>query len=91
MKSGTQLQWRICWKEDGRVIEQESRGVDISQDKFLDESQQAEFQKQFEFDDHILALCCLAALNTWDKVEESGKRSESLAKIIQGKKKKDFH
>lgn len=38
-----------------------------------------------------MALCCLAALNVWDKVEESGKMSESLAKIIQGQKKKDFH
>lgn len=29
---------------------------------------------------------CLAALNAWDKVEESEKRSESFAKIVQGPK-----
>ena len=33
-----------------------------------------------------LALCHLAALNAWNKVEESGKRSESFSKITQGPK-----
>lgn len=31
-------------------------------------------------------LCHLATLNAWDKVEESGKKSESFTKIIQGPK-----
>ena len=52
----------------------------------LGEGQYAELQRPLEFDDHTLALCHLAALNARDKVEESGKRSESLTKIIQSPK-----
>lgn len=35
------------------------------------------------YDDHTLALCCTAALNAWDRIEEVGKRTESFAKVIQ--------
>lgn len=52
----------------------------------LGEGQYAELQRQLEFDDHILALHHLTALNVRDKVEQSGKRSESFTKIIQGPK-----
>lgn len=52
----------------------------------LGEGQYAELQRPLEFDDHTLALRHLAALNARDKVEESGKRSESLTKIIQSPK-----
>lgn len=48
------------------------------------EAQYADFQREFGFDDHTLTQCCLAALSSWDKVRESGKRSESFTKIIQG-------
>ena len=41
---------------------------------------------QCEFDDYALVLGSLAALNAWDKVEESGKGFESFTKIIQDPK-----
>lgn len=51
----------------------------------LGEGPYAELQRQLEFDDYkTLALCHLVALNAWNKVEESGERSESFTKIIQG-------
>ena len=62
------------------------RGVSFSQDKFLGLSQYAEVQRQLSFDDHALALCILAPLNIWDKVEELGKRSETFTRILQGQK-----
>ena len=50
----------------------------------LGEGPYAELQRQLEFDDYkTLALCHLVALNAWNKVEESGERSESFTKIIQ--------
>jgi len=49
--------------------------------------QYAEWQSQLEFNNHTLVLCYLVALHAWDKVEESGKRSESLIKIIWDPKK----
>lgn len=53
-----------------------ARGIGIFQDQFLGEDQYGDFQGQFGFDDDTLALCLyLEALNAWDKVEESGKRS----------------
>lgn len=36
-----------------------------------------------EYDNHTMTLCCLAALNVWYKVEESGKRLESFTKIYK--------
>ena len=71
-----------------RSIEQWNRvrAISISKDWFLGEDQYAESQRQLKFDDHTLVLCHLATLNAWDKVEESGKKSESFTKIIQGPK-----
>lgn len=43
-------------------------------------------QRQFEFNDHILTLCHLAALNAWEKFKVSGKKSGSFTKIIQDSK-----
>lgn len=39
---------------------------------------------QVDYDDTTLALCGRAALNAWDKVKETGKRSELLTDILQG-------
>lgn len=82
------LQWQASWKEEARVTEWliQARGINFSQDQLLGEGQYAELQRPLEFDDHTLALRHLAALNARDKVEESGKRSESLTKIIQSPK-----
>ena len=53
-----------------------TRDIDIPQDQILGEGQHADLQRQYEFNDPTLVLCCLAALNAWEKSEESGKRSE---------------
>lgn len=37
-------------------------------------------------DNNTLILCCIAALNAWNKVEELGKRIESFTKSIQDQK-----
>lgn len=47
----------------------------------------SDLQRQITFDDHILALCHIAALNACDRAKESGKRTESFTKITQGPKK----
>lgn len=87
MEAGLQLQWNIWWRAEVRAIEQQQgrvRGYEISQDQILGEGCYAEVEKQITFDDHTLALCCTAALNAWDKIQESGKRTEPFTKIIQG-------
>lgn len=38
--------------------------------------------ERIAFDDHTLALCLKSALNAWDKIEESRKRTEPFTKII---------
>lgn len=88
LEAGPQLQWQIWWKEEARAIEEQNRarGINISQDQLLGEGQYANLQRQLEFDDPILELCQLAALNAWDKVKEPGKSSESLSTIRQGPK-----
>ena len=66
--------------------------INISQYGLLGEGQCVDLQRQLEFnliEFNTLVLCHLSALNTCDKFEESGKRFESLAKIIQGLKE-DF-
>lgn len=49
--------------------------MEIFQEELLGEA-------QFRFDDHTLVLCHTTALNTWDRVEESGKRTELFTKVI---------
>lgn len=87
-ESGPQLQWKTWWRDEARTIEQQGRatGYEISQDQILDEGPYADVERQFTFDDHTLSLCCTAALNAWDKIQESGKRSEPFTKIVQGPK-----
>ena len=89
LEAHPQWQWLIWWEEEARALEKwnRPRSINISQDQFLGEGQQAELQRQLEFNDHTLVLSCLAALNAWDKVEESGKRFRSFIKIIQGLKR----
>lgn len=71
LEASPQLQWHKWWKLKARAIEQwnRDRGINISHDHFLGDGKYAEPQMQFEFDNHISALCYLAALNAWDKVE----------------------
>ena len=61
--------------------------MEISQDQLLCDGQYADLQREFRFDDHTLALCHTAALNAYDRPKESGKKTESFTKIIQGPKK----
>lgn len=83
MEAGPQLQWRTWWKEESTVIEQLNMtgNINISQDQLLGRGQSAELQRQLG--DQTLALCHLAVLHAWDKVEESERRSESLTNIMQ--------
>lgn len=62
------------------------RGMEISQDQLLNEGEHADLQRQFRFDDHILAICCTATLDAWDRDEESGKRTDSLLKLYKAPK-----
>ena len=54
--------------------------------QLLGQGQYADLERLFRFDDHTLVVCCIAALAASDSVEESGKRTESFTKIIQGAK-----
>lgn len=88
LEAGPRLQWQTCQKEEAKTIKQQNRtrGINIPQDQFLGEGQYAELQRQLEFDDHILALSDLAALNVWDKAEESGKRQSHILHLYKAKK-----
>lgn len=55
--------------------------MEIAQEHRQNEDQYADFQRQFRIDDHTLAQCHIAALNAWDRIEESGKRL--INEIIQ--------
>ena len=85
---GPQLQWSMWFREDAKIIEQwsKARGVKISQDQLLRETDYTAIENQFLLDGHILALCHAAALNAWDRIEEVRKKTESFTKIIQGPK-----
>ena len=60
--------------------------MEISQDQTLGEGQENDLKGQFRFDDYTLVLCHVASLSAWDRVEESGERTESFTKIIQSLK-----
>ena len=82
LETGPLLQWKTWWREETRVMEQWN-GAKISQEQFLGKGQYADLQRHLGFDDHILALCHLAALIAWNRIEESEKMSELFTKIIQ--------
>jgi hypothetical protein len=42
---------------------------------------------QIKYDEETLTLCCLADLNAWDKVEETGKGLKPFSQVMQGLKK----
>ena len=54
--------------------------------QILGEEDYATVERQPLYDGHTLALCHAAALNTWDRNEEVGKKIESFTKVIQGSK-----
>lgn len=82
LEADPQLQQKTWWREEARVLEQHGRArtMEIFQEGLLGEA-------QFRLDDHTLVLCHTAVLNAWDRVEESGKRTEQFTKVIQGPKK----
>lgn len=55
-----------------KAIEQRRRagGIETFQDQLQSEGRCANLHRQFRYDDHTLSLHCVAALNTWDVVEE---------------------
>lgn len=65
LKADSQLKWKTRRREEARFLEQWGRawGHDISQDQPLGEGQYADLQRKSIFDDNILDLCCIAALN----------------------------
>lgn len=81
LEPGPQLQWRACQKEETKAIEQfcKARGIEITQDHLLGEG-----ERQSIYDAHTLVLWHAASLNSWDRIEEVGKKIESLTKITQG-------
>lgn len=52
----------------------------------LGEGLHAEVQTQVEYDNATLVQCSMAALNAFDKVEETRKGSEPFSKIIKAAK-----
>ena len=85
LKPDSQLQWRIWFKEEAKTIKQRSRarGSEISQDQLLGEVVYDTIERQSPYDGHTVALCCVAALNAWEKTEKVGKKFESFTKFIQ--------
>lgn len=83
LECGPQFQWQAWWKEEARDIGEriQATGISISQDQLLGEGPYAEAEMQVEYDDTTLALCCKAALSAWDRVKDTGKRSELLTDI----------
>lgn len=41
---------------------------------------------QVKYDEETVTLCCLADLNAWEKVEETGKRLKPFSQVMQGPK-----
>lgn len=62
-----------------------ARGKEISQDQLLREGDHDNIDRQFLYGDHILVLCCMAALNNWDKINKEKKRS--LIKLYKAQQK----
>ena len=60
--------------------------MDISQEQLLRGEDYTTIERQFLYNDHILALSHTAALNGWDRIEEVGKMVESFTKNLQGQK-----
>ena len=60
--------------------------MEISQDQVLEEGDYINVQRQSLYDNHTLVLCCTAALNAWDGIEEVEKKIESFTMVIQSPK-----
>ena len=60
----------------------------ISQVQIVGEGNYATIEGQFLYDGHMLSLCHIAALNSWARIEEEGKKRESFTKVIQPPPKK---
>lgn len=88
LEAGPRLQWRTWWRDATRAIDQQGgdRGYELFQDQILGEDHYADVERQVIFAYHTLAFFCITALNTWDKIEESGNRTEPFTKIIQDPK-----
>lgn len=71
---------------EGEAQQYKVRGINISKDLLLGEGPFAEVEVQAEYDEETLTLCHLAAIKSWDKVVETGKRLEPFSQVMQGPK-----
>lgn len=70
----------------GEAQQNKVRGINVSTDLLLGKGPFAEVEVQAEYDEETLTLCHLAAIKSWDKIVETGKRLESFSQVIQGPK-----
>ena len=56
LETGTKLQWNIWFREESKIIEQQTkaRGKEISKDQILEEGDYATIENQAVYDDHTL-------------------------------------
>jgi len=75
------LQSFSWWRKEAKEMAQQSkvRDINISKDQLLGEVHFAEAEVQARYNGKTLTLCCLTALNTWDKVAETGKRLDPFS------------
>ena len=52
--------------------------MEITQNQLLREGDYADVQRQSLYDDNILYLCCIGALNAWDRIKEVVQKIESF-------------
>lgn len=74
---------------EAKVVGQgnQARHTDSSQDQLPGEGQYADLKRQFEVDDHTLALRHLAALNAWDRLKNQEKGLNPFLKLYTAQKK----
>lgn len=86
LEYGPPFQWKSYWREEEKALEQQSKikGYKVSQ--ILGEVHYSDINNQATYNEHNLFLCHTSALNTWDKIQELGKRNENSCKVTQGLK-----
>ena len=89
LEDGLQLLWKYYWWEKAKKLRTKGKKKRIwgFQNQILGKGTYADPQDQALYDEYILSLCHIAALNAGDRIQELGKIIESYNSFIQGQRK----
>ena len=83
LENGFQLLWKFYWRKEEKILEQQGKvkGLEISQEQILGDVHYSDPQNQSLYDEHTLSLCSTAALNVWDKSQETKREFNHILEL----------